>query len=318
MLYLERRLSMAVFSRSELLQTPEGYTLVLYIDRQTSEFAGEFLEGKRKELPGSTLDYIRSYVNENYRDTKIKTVNIMLGSLLVASIAYSSLAAYAPQAAPSKQTGKPKQNTQSHSSVQESSPAEKATVKETPAPLLVNKTHTLPDSYVPSRLVNPAVSTVSSAKTKMTPEAAEALEALFKKAERDGIKLTAISGYRSYERQKAIFNSNTARYGSAAAANQFSAKPGQSEHQTGLAMDVSSASVGFTLSQSFAETREGRWLKENARYFGFIIRYPKDKEHITGYQFEPWHIRYVGKAAALEISARDITLEEYISKQTAD
>lgn len=309
---------MDIFSRSELLRTPEGYTLVLYIDRQTSEFAGEFLEGKRKELPDNTLDYIRSYINENYRDTKIKTVNIMLGSLLVASIAYSSLAAYSPQAATSKQTGKPKQNIQAHGSGQENSPAEKAPAEKAPAPLLVNKTHSLPDGYVPSRLVAPAVSTVSSAKTKMTPEAAEALEALFEKAERDGIKLTAISGYRSYERQKAIFNSNATRYGSAAAANQFSAKPGQSEHQTGLAMDVSSASVGFTLSQSFAETREGRWLKENARYFGFIIRYPKGKEHITGYQFEPWHIRYVGEAVSLEISARDITLEEYISKQTAD
>ncbi|HWR61454.1 MAG TPA: M15 family metallopeptidase [Clostridia bacterium] len=309
---------MAIFFRSELLQTPEGYTLVLYIDRQTSEFAGEFLEGKRKELPDNTMDYVSSYINENYRDIKIKTVNIMLGSLLVASIAYSSLAAYAPQAVPSRQTGKPEQNAQAHNSGQESSPAEKAPVKEAPAPLLVNKTHSLPDGYVPSRLAAPAVSTVSSAKTKMTPEAAEALEALFEKAERDGIKLTAISGYRSYERQKAIFNSNTTRYGSAAAANQFSARPGQSEHQTGLAMDVSSASVDFALSQSFAETWEGRWLKENARYSGFIIRYPKGKEHITGYQFEPWHIRYVGKAAALEISARDITLEEYISKQAAD
>ncbi len=298
---------MEIFSRSELLQTAEGLTLVLHVDRYSSEFADEFLEGRDKALPDNTLQYIQGYINENYKDISIKTVNIMLGSLLVASIAYSSLVGYDGKAAPAKQ------NTQVQRSVQENTAGEKVPVKKAAAPLLINKTHSLPEGYVPSRLVNPSVPTVSSAKTKMTPEAAKALESLFKKAKKDGISLTAISGYRSYERQRAIFSSNTKKYGSAAAANRFSARPGQSEHQTGLAMDVSSAAMGFTLSQSFANTREGRWLKENAPYFGFILRYPKGKEGITGYQFEPWHIRYVGEAAAMEIKARNLTLEEYLA-----
>lgn len=98
------------------------------------------------------------------------------------------------------------------------------------------------------------------------------------------------------------------------AANQFSARAGESEHQTGLAMDISSKSVNFSLTQSFAQTREGKWLEENASEFGFIIRYPEGKEHITGYQFEPWHLRYVGKNPSLEIASRNITLEGYLGK----
>ncbi len=297
---------MEMFSRHELIPAAEGYTLVLYIEKQTSEFAEELYEGKGKELSGNTLDNIKNYINENYHDIKINTVNIMAGSLLVASIAYSTLAALAPAAPLPKQVPPQAQ-------APDNSPAAQAPAKAPAGLILVNKTHSLPDGYVPSELVSPKVSSANSAKTKMTSEAAAALEALFAKAKRDNIKLTAISGYRSYERQKAIFASNTGKYGSAEAANQFSARPGQSEHQTGLAMDVSSSSVNFALTQAFAETREGQWLKENAPHFGFIIRYPRDREAITGYQFEPWHIRYVGKSASLEMAARNITLEEYLA-----
>lgn len=301
---------MGLFSRHELIQTAEGCTLVLYIEKQTGEFADELsgLTGtKGKEPAGKSLDYLRDYINENLRGIKIDTVNIMLGSLLVASIAYGSVAAYTPLAAPQK---KQSPNVQ----IQSSSPAAKATVKAPAALMLVNKKHSLSEGYVPKGLTAPKVPSLNRSKTKMTPEAARALEALFAKAKRDNIKLTAVSGYRSYERQKAIFASNTGKYGSAEAANQFSARAGQSEHQTGLAMDLSSPSVNFTLTQSFAKTKEGKWLKENAAAFGFIIRYQKGKEQITGYQFEPWHIRYVGKAAALEIAGRNITLEEYLGK----
>ena len=90
------------------------------------------------------------------------------------------------------------------------------------------------------------------------------------------------------------------------------AYPGQSEHQTGLAMDVSCQSVGFTLEEDFGQTTEGIWLSENAHKFGFIIRYGKDTTNITGYSYEPWHIRYVGKDAAKEIYDLNITLEEYL------
>ncbi len=97
-------------------------------------------------------------------------------------------------------------------------------------------------------------------------------------------------------------------------ANKTVAYPGQSEHQTGLAMDVSSHKMGFKLHQSFGETIEGIWLANNAPKFGFIIRYPKGKEHITGYKYEPWHLRYVGVQVAEEIAQKGITLEEYLSE----
>lgn len=301
---------MGLFSRHELIQTPEGCTLILYIDKQTGEFADELSElsgAKVKEPSASSLDQLKNYINENLHDIKIDTINIMLGSLLVASIAYGSITPYTPLAAPQKKQSQDAQ-------IQGSNPAAKTQLKVPADLMLVNKKHSLSEGYVPKGLTAPNVPSLNRSKTKMTPEAAYALEALFAKAKRDNIKLTAVSGYRSYERQKAIFASNTGKYGSAAAANQFSARAGQSEHQTGLAMDVSSPSVNFTLTQSFAKTREGKWLKENAAAFGFIIRYQKGKEHITGYQFEPWHIRYVGKAAALELAGRNITLEEYLGK----
>jgi LAS superfamily LD-carboxypeptidase LdcB len=180
--------------------------------------------------------------------------------------------------------------------------------------VLVNKKNALSSNYVPSKLVNPNVPSADRSKTKMTPEAAKALEALFAQAKKYNIQLTAISGYRSYARQNEIFSSNVRKYGSVAAANQFSARPGESEHQTGLAMDVSSPSVGNRLIQSYANTREGIWLKKNAPKFGFIVRYEKGKENITGYQFEPWHLRYVGKDTSTNIAYRNIVLEEFLGR----
>lgn len=336
---------MDIFSRHELIKSGDGYTLVLYVDRHTSEFGEDFfstLDTKRREFQRDTLNNIRSFINKNYPGVKINTVNIMLGSFLAASLAYGPLST-APSIVPARKvqlrsnaayTVKPgdslykiagkkgttvdklKQLNNLISDVIYPGQRLRITGQTGNASvnnlMLVNKTHNLPTGYVPKSLVAPKVPSVNKAKTMMTPEAAKALEALFAKAKRDNIKLTAISGYRSYQRQSAIFTSNIKKYGSASAANQFSARPGQSEHQTGLAMDVSSPSVGFALTQAYAETREGKWLKENAPRYGFILRYPKGGESITGYQFEPWHIRYVGKDAALEMAKRNITLEEYL------
>jgi LAS superfamily LD-carboxypeptidase LdcB len=302
---------MDIFSRHELIRVNDGYTLVLHVDKQTSEFAEDFfsmLDSKRKELQKGSLDYVRSYINENYRGTKIDTVNIMLGSLLVATIAYS------PIAAAYNASVLPAQKVQVQTKEAKDSSVSKPPAITINNLVLVNKTHSLPAGYVPKSLVYPNVSSANKSKTRMTAEAASALEALFAKAMQDNIKLTAISGYRSYELQNTIFASNINKYGSAGAANQFSARPGQSEHQTGLAMDVSSPSVNFTLTQSYGQTREGKWLKENAPKYGFIVRYTKGNENITGYQFEPWHIRYVGKSASLEIASRNITLEEFLGK----
>ena len=180
---------------------------------------------------------------------------------------------------------------------------------------LVNREHPLPADYVPENLTTPDVlfpfSDTSINKAKMTPEAGEALASLFDAAyDEAGLTLYGISAYRSYARQYTIYATNLAVYGTAHT-NRYSAAPGRSEHQTGLAIDISCASEGFTLENSFADTPEGIWVGENAHRFGFILRYPKDKEHITGYNYEPWHIRYVGTELAAYLYETGLTLDEY-------
>ncbi|MBW7474682.1 M15 family metallopeptidase [Paenibacillus oenotherae] len=183
--------------------------------------------------------------------------------------------------------------------------------------VLVNKKRPLSSLYKPGDLVVPNVPfsfSGNSEKKQMRNIAAAALEKLFAGAKADGISIKAVSGFRSYKTQEAIFNRN-AKIKGAAVANKTSARPGQSEHQTGLAMDVSSASVKYGLEQSFGSTKEGKWLKAHAAEYGFIIRYPQGKEKITGYSYEPWHIRYVGVYIAGQITKQQLTLEEYMAKQ---
>lgn len=180
--------------------------------------------------------------------------------------------------------------------------------------VLVNKNHTLPDGYEPKNLVSPKVRfpfTEDLPKRYMQKPAAKALEEMFKAADKDGVELFGQSGYRSYERQVAVFGNNVKTMGEKEA-NQVSARPGQSEHQTGLTMDVTSAAVDFRLDQDFGDTKEGKWVKDHAYEYGFIIRYPKGKEAITKYEFEPWHLRYIGKTAAKTIHDQNLTLEEYL------
>jgi len=182
--------------------------------------------------------------------------------------------------------------------------------------LLVNKQNSLDASYKPDDLVVPDVKFSfdgDNPKKQLQRVAAEALERLFAAAEKDGIELRAVSGYRSYATQKAIFERNAKLKGEAEA-NRTSAYPGQSEHQTGLAMDVSAASVNYALEEAFGETVEGIWLAEHAAEFGFIIRYPQEKEDITGYKYEPWHLRYVGVDVAEYVTAQGLTLEEYVGE----
>ncbi|SDJ42477.1 M15 family metallopeptidase [Salimicrobium halophilum] len=179
--------------------------------------------------------------------------------------------------------------------------------------VIVNKQRKLPDGYEPPDLTEPDVPFSFEEfhpKKQMREEAARALEALFEAAEEDGLDLVAASGYRSYERQKTIYENSVAENGEEYA-NRYSAKPGTSEHQTGLAMDVTSAEMAFRLEQSFIETDEGSWLEENAHRFGFVIRYPEGKTDITGYAYEPWHLRYIGEKLAAEVHEQEETLEEF-------
>jgi LAS superfamily LD-carboxypeptidase LdcB/LysM repeat protein len=183
---------------------------------------------------------------------------------------------------------------------------------------LVNKTNALDPYYLPPDLTIPEVpfTTEGSAPRKqMRAEAAQALEQLFARAAAEGIELAGVSAYRSYPRQATIFRENWEQ--DPEEANRSSARPGESEHQTGLAIDVSSPSVNYVLTQAFGETEEGRWLAQNAADFGFILRYPQGKEDITGYLYEPWHIRYVGRPAAEAIAQSGLTLEEFLAEGSA-
>lgn len=180
---------------------------------------------------------------------------------------------------------------------------------------LVDKQNGLPKNFVPKDLITPNVrfSTNVAERKKMTKEAGRALEKMFNDANKAGIVLYAQSGYRSYATQQSIYQSNVKRYGQKET-DKFSAKPGHSEHQTGLAMDITSKSVNFNLTEKFADTKEGKWLIKNASKYGFIISYPKGKTHLTGYIYEPWHYRYVGVEHALFIDINNLTLKEYLDK----
>lgn len=160
--------------------------------------------------------------------------------------------------------------------------------------VFVNKKVGLPHDYAPGE----------------NSTARNQLNKLIQDGTNEGLDLVFRSGYRSYENQKQLYNDYVARDGEEAA-NQYSAKPGQSEHQTGLAFDVGSNSATDDFRKSFGNTNEGKWIKAHAHQYGFIIRYPLGKEKITGYQYEPWHLRYVGKELAEKIYKQDTTLEEY-------
>jgi D-alanyl-D-alanine carboxypeptidase len=185
--------------------------------------------------------------------------------------------------------------------------------------VLVNKTYALPDNYKPNDLVEPDIPFIfkeKSEKRLMRKEAAQALEKLVEGAKKDGVYLAGVSGYRSQATQKSLFERYVKQDGEEKA-RMYSAVPGHSEHQTGLAMDISGTDGKCAASDCFAGTKEAEWLAKNAHEYGFIIRYPKGKEDITGYQYEPWHLRYVGTDIAQEIAKKDLTLEEYMETKNA-
>ncbi|MFC0213062.1 D-alanyl-D-alanine carboxypeptidase family protein [Paenibacillus chartarius] len=184
--------------------------------------------------------------------------------------------------------------------------------------VVVNKKRNLPSTYAP-KLVEPNVPFTFKEKIDkrmLRSEAAQALEQLFAGAKKDGIQLYGVSAYRSYATQKSLFSSYVKTHGEKEA-GQFSAQAGQSEHQTGLAIDVGDGNPKCDVQDCFADTKAAKWLAANSAEYGFIIRYPKGKESITGYQYEPWHIRYIGVDAAKEIAERGITLEEYFEDAVA-
>ena len=178
---------------------------------------------------------------------------------------------------------------------------------------VVNKERHLSSSYKPSNLVKPNIDFMQSNESVMylRKDAAKALEELCKAAQSSGYKFYGVSGFRSYSLQVDVYKDNIAQYGNEEDANFYSAKPGESEHQLGLSMDLSTKEVNYQLVESLGDTPAGKWLEENCYKYGFIIRFPENKEKITGYSYEPWHIRYVGKDLAKIIHDNNLTLEEY-------
>lgn len=183
---------------------------------------------------------------------------------------------------------------------------------------LVDKNHALAEDYVPSDLVTVSVRVVNeNGANQLRQIASQALTNLFESADNNGHTLYADSGYRSYSTQSGLFSAYVERSGEAEA-NRYSARPGHSEHQTGLTMDVTSDEVGRQLVQSFGETAEGIWVAENAHKYGFIVSYPEDKENVTGYMYEPWHLRFLGISLATEIYESGLTYQEYLSERGFD
>ncbi|WP_081890266.1 M15 family metallopeptidase [Paenibacillus tyrfis] len=183
--------------------------------------------------------------------------------------------------------------------------------------VLVNKHFALPADYKPKDMVFPDVPFLFKEKIEkreMRQEAAHALEALFAAAKQDGIRLAGVSAYRSFTTQKVLFAHYAEQSGKANAIT-YSAAPGTSEHETGLAIDLSGSDGKCAAQDCFADTKEAAWLAANAPAYGYIIRYPKGKESITGYQYEPWHIRYVGTKVSKEIASKGLTLEEYLKQE---
>ena len=163
--------------------------------------------------------------------------------------------------------------------------------------LVANKKYPLPQDYNPGE----------------SKEARTAFEQMATDAKALGFDFVAFSGFRSYEYQTTLYNNYVNRDGKEAA-DRYSARPGHSEHQTGLAFDIGENSQqDLWLTAEFGETPAGKWLADNAYRYGFILRYPEGKEEITGFMYESWHFRYLGVEKATDVKNTGLTLEEYLS-----
>ncbi|MDR1703807.1 MAG: M15 family metallopeptidase [Clostridiales bacterium] len=186
--------------------------------------------------------------------------------------------------------------------------------------MLVSQGHEVESDYKPEKIQDIAKAARSAkAEIPLRPEAAEAYLAMCEAMKAEGIPVPyAVSGYRTYDLQATLYKNKTASYKSQGLSEAEAKKkaatvvapPGSSEHQTGLALDIS---VDGSLDEDFADTKAGKWLAENSWRFGFVLRYPDDKSDITGIIFEPWHFRYVGAAHAAVMKENDWCLEEYIT-----
>lgn len=175
---------------------------------------------------------------------------------------------------------------------------------------VVNKKHKLPNDYVPAGLTG-----IDGGYLKLA--AAQAMQSLISDAALNGYDIYTASDYRSFSEQEALYNRYVQSDGQAAA-DTFSARPGFSEHQTGLVADVAERNTGCVIMTCFGNTPVGQWIANNSYKYGFIVRYPEGKDSITGYQYEPWHLRYIGIPAALGVYKSGLTMDEYFGITAGD
>lgn len=177
---------------------------------------------------------------------------------------------------------------------------------------LVNKYNYLRDDFVPNNLVE-MTTPYSKEGIYLVAEARDNFYKLVDKAKEEGLTIRAISAYRGYTYQKRLYNKYVEADG-VNKADTYSARPGFSDHQTGLAIDVDNTISSF---ENFTNTKEYQWMLDNSYKYGFILRYPSGKESITTYQFESWHYRYVGLKLAKKIKASNLTFDEYFTRYLA-
>ena len=180
--------------------------------------------------------------------------------------------------------------------------------------ILINKDNKLSEDYVPNNLKKSEAKFLDYVQdNNLENNTADAVKKMFDAAMEDGISLVGVSGYRSYSVQKGLYDTRMEKNGEEKT-RAYTAEPGASEHQSGLAIDLLCDEYQ-TLDEGFDNTDAFRWLKENCYKYGFILRYLKGKEDITGYNYEPWHFRYIGnEEVAQDIMNRGLTFEEYINE----
>lgn len=233
-----------------------------------------------------------------------------------AGTATAALVPAAPSSRAAGANGTPRPGgTPAAGNIAPASPTAQATCAPADLLRLVDKDHALPDDYVPPDLatLDPRDSSPGSATiVQMRKQGADALHTMLDAARTQNIFFLAQSAYRSYEYQNQVYAAEVQSVGQTQA-DRESARPGHSEHQLGLAVDFTTRALNFDLNQSFAATPEGRWLAQHAAEFGFVLSYPEGKEDQTGYEYEPWHYRYIGQNAAQQFVQSGQTLNQWLA-----
>lgn len=237
--------------------------------------------------------------------------HIVIDSLLVAFLC-CSVGCGTKETSVSEKVSEKEQISEKETEIAKTDPEQDSRFTSTDSVLVfANKKHKLPEGYIPSDLVSLNVTTAYG-DVQMKQEVADAIYNMFTAAKAEGVYPVVTTAYRSEDFQSQLYYGYVERDGQEMA-DTYSSRPGYSDHQTGLAADISCAEIDYELSDIFENTAEGIWLHDHAHEYGFVMRYPNGKEEITGYTYEPWHFRYVGldEATAIYNTDPNESMEEY-------